>query len=502
MENLKFRRQYIFANKEIKAPREWNRLKIQRDSVKWHLYGHPDLEINHAKKKNLELLLLGYFIDPENPELTNSELLKKISLLGDFNSIIRATDNFNGRFVLIYSDKKSLNIYNDATGFREVYYYLQNNTVCCGSTPNIIAQYYKTEKGSNREMSIFFTSKAFNNGERVWIGDDTIYEGVKHLLPNHYVDLVNKSCIRFWPYKEFSRTELKDAVNKISEILKGTYNGAIKRYKLHQGLTAGWDTRLLLAASKDHVNNIYYYVNKAGDMTEKSFDIKISRKLSDKFNVPLNIIDIPDNKIDESFSEIFYSNNVLARSKLINVIYLAYKNKLDDTVTVSGTMGNEILRILFRIDKNKKVNGEMIAMKLNYGQYKYVINSVNNWLEETLPAAQKLNYNIMDLFSWEQVFGNWGALSGSEQDIVREELRPFNNRNLLSTFSSLDDKYRYKDYPLGYINIIKYLWKDIMKVPAYRSGASGHLTRQILRFFGIEQKTEQFYRRIKSKRNK
>ena len=108
----------------------------------------------------------------------------------------------------------------------------------------------------------------------------------------------------------------------------------------------------------------------------------------------------------------------------------------------------------------------------------------------------------MDLFSWEQFFGNWGALSGSEQDIAREELRPFNNRNLLSTFTSLDDKYRYKDYPVGYIKIIKHLWKDLMKVPAYRSGTSRHFLKRILRFFGIEQKTEKFYQRIKSKRRK
>jgi hypothetical protein len=502
MDNLKFRRQYIITNKEIGCPANWKRLKIQQDRVKWHLYSHPDLEINRVKNKYLELLLIGYFIDPENPELTNSKLLKKISLLKDFNRIIRTTDNFNGRFVLIYSDKKNLKIYNDATGFREVYYYFKNGSVCCGSTPNIIAQYFKTEKGADREMSIFFTSKSFNNGERIWIGDDTIYEGIKHLLPNHYVDLIKKSKIRFWPYKDFFRTELSDAVIKISEILKGTYKSALSRYKLHQGLTAGWDTRLLLAASKDYVNDINYYIYKTSDTSEKSYDIKISKKLSRKFNVPFNIINIEDNDIDDTFSEIFYRNNVLARSKLINAIYHAYKNRLDDTLTVSGTMGNEILRILLRTGKNKPVNAEEIAVKLNYGQYKYVVNAIQKWLEETLPVSQKLNYNIMDLFSWEQVFGNWGALSGSEQDIVRDEIRPFNNRNLLSTFASLDDKYRYKDYPVGYIKIIKYLWKDILKVPAYRSGASGHFIRKILRLLSIEQKTEQFYRRIKSKRIK
>ncbi len=502
MNNLKFRRQYIFVNREIECPSDWKKLKIQSGSVKWNLYSHPDLEINRVKNKNLELLLLGYFIDPEKPKLTNSQLLKKISLLNSFNRIIRKTDNFNGRFVLIYSDKKSLNIYNDATGFREVYYYFKDSTICCGSTPNIIAQYFKTEKGTDREMSIFFTSESFNNAERVWIGDDTIYEGIKHLLPNHYVDLIKKSSIRFWPYKKFSRTELSDAVIKISEILKGTYKCAQNRYKLHQGLTAGWDTRMLLAASKDYVNDIYYYINKPSDITEKSHDLRVSKKLSRKFSIPLNIINIEDNDIDETFSDIFYKNNVLARPKLINVIYQAYKNRLDNTLTVSGTMGNEILRILMRMGKNKPVNAEEIAKKLNYGQYKYVVNAIDRWLEETLPAANKLNYNILDLFSWEQFFGNWGALSGSEQDIAREELRPFNNRNLLSTFISLDDKYRYKDYPVGYIKIIKYLWKDLMKVPAYRSGASGHFIRRILRFFGIEQKTEKIYQRIKSKRRK
>jgi len=88
-----------------------------------------------------------------------------------------------------------------------------------------------------------------------------------------------------------------------------------------------------------------------------------------------------------------------------------------------------------------------MARDLGYGDFNYVKQSIDEWLQDSL-SLRNMNYHIIDLFNWEQHFGNWGCLSGSEQDIVREELRPFNNRKLISIYNSLQDRYRYKDYPL------------------------------------------------------
>jgi hypothetical protein len=121
------------------------------------------------------------------------------------------------------------------------------------------------------------------------------------------------------------------------------------------------------------------------------------------------------------------------------------------------------------------------------------VDSINN-LTETLPLKSK-NHRIMDLFSWEQHFGNWGSLSGSEQDIVREELRPFNNRKLIAVYNSLPDRYRYKDHPMGHVATIKMLWKELlnfdldMKLPGIK---------RCLRFFGLEQTADKILQHVKT----
>ena len=108
------------------------------------------------------------------------------------------------------------------------------------------------------------------------------------------------------------------------------------------GLTAGWDTRLLLSATRENKDSIYYYINKPDVTTKIIQDIKISQKLSDKLGFKLNILDIP-NHVDKDFRDIYFRNSDLARKLLLPVFFNAYQNKWDDTYTLSGTMGNGLI---------------------------------------------------------------------------------------------------------------------------------------------------------------
>ena len=87
-----------------------------------------------------------------------------------------------------------------------------------------------------------------------------------------------------------------------------------------------------------------------------------------------------------------------------------------------------------------------------------------------------------------------GGLSGSEQNIVREELRAFNNRELISTYLSLKDNCRHRDYPLGHVRIIEMLWNDLLK---FKMDIPRYGLKKFLRAFGLEILTDRIYQRIK-----
>ncbi len=496
MNNLIFRRQFLLTTAKIQFDTSWKKNKLNKYQRDCNIYSHPDLEITTSANADAELYLLGYILDPHHPEYSNQDILDNLLKTSSFDAIAAATDSLTGRFAIIYSSKNSLNVFHDATGFREIYYFNDKKEFACGSTPDIIAKNLSVVRDNDKDLNNFFNSPQLNNGERKWIGVKTIYKGIKKLLPNHYLDLIHDKVIRYWPRESFKFTDLNKSTLQAAQILTGTYESMLNRYKIQQTITSGWDTRLLLAACKKHIHNIeFYFIRgfKADHGLVDSADYLITKKISEKYQLPTQYMIIEDIEVDEEFEKIYYANNVLARPKLLKVYYTGFKNNLDNVFTVSGTLGNSLLRLQGGLSRNT-VQADLIAHKLKYEQYKYVTDSIQEWLDAS-KNVRSYNYYLLDLFYWEQYLGNWGALSGSEQDIIRDELRPFNNRELISTLGAVPDKYRYRDYPLNYVKTIKLLWPELLN---FSNDIEHYKIKKALRTLNLEHFADKVYQRIKA----
>jgi hypothetical protein len=484
MHPLIFRRQFVLSNKELDIPTNWLKTILETARQKFWLNVHPDLAIEQIKQDDRQVIVLGYVLDPFHPEKSSLDITREMASKASFDDVIAMTHTFSGRFLVIFSDQQGIRLVNDAEAFREIYYYNNSGTIACGSTSRILAHYLNIPMDTAKEVSDYF--QLINGStESKWVGDESPYAGIKHLLANHYLNLIESKTYRFWPVEEKQEIKLKDAAELMAEILKGTYKAAINRFTLHQGLTGGWDTRVLLASSKEFKDSIHYYFIRGFKSDIKlgnSLDYTISSEIAQTFHIPFDVFYIDRDIHDQEFKDIYFGNNVLARTKLLSVYHHAYQNKLDNTVTVAGTSANEILRLMSTVNRNT-VDPRVIAMMFGYPKNPYVIDMVYKWLSDAL-TVKKTGYKIIDLFFWENLIGNWGNLSGSEQDIVREEMRPFNNRLFLSTYISLKDKYRYKDYPMGHVEIIKHLWPELMR---FDIDTARPTLKKVLRTMGIEQ---------------
>jgi hypothetical protein len=495
MENLIFRRQFLISSKRLEFDKNWKTTSINKYSGKFFIYSHPDLEVTTTTSDSADIFMLGYIIDPYHPDRSNKEILDDLLKSDSFGKLVSNTESFGGRFVIVYNSKDGLHLFHDATGFREVFYYKSATEFACGSTPNILSTYLHIKKDEEAEINQFFNSSDFNTSEKIWIGTRTIFKDVYRLLPNHSINLIDKKVNRFWPDLIKSGKSLDEVAALLGEIISGTYSTAVKRYQLDHSLTSGWDTRLLLACSKNQVHNIKYYFYK-GFKNEKgkdSIDYLVTKQIADELNLKARFVQIGDIKVSSDFEKIFYSNNIMSRPKLLNAFYDSYVNKLENTMTVSGTMGNEIFRLMSSINRRVK-DPHTIAKMVGYEKFPYIVNSINDWLNEANPLKDK-GHILIDLFFWEQYIGNWGSLSAAEQDIVREELRPLNNRALISAFLSLEDKNRYRDYPQGYIKTIQLLWPELLK---FDMDMPSKKLKKALRAIGIEQLTDKVYQSIKN----
>lgn len=496
-EQLHFRRQFFFTNKEIKPFKDWHEIKVMfKDKVSSLIY-HPDLEFTSSNGK-LSIILLGYILDPFHTSANNQDIVNELSGCDTIQEAFIRTDYFNGRYVMIIADENSQYIINDATASKQVYFHFKDDVFGIGSTPNIITTFIECEKTENQELLDYLHSDRYINLNKSWFGTETPYKDLFMLLPNHSLDLHQKKITRFWPVKNPPGKSTKESVRYIADIMRGTIESASNRYKLHCSLTGGWDSRMMLAAAKTRINEIEFYTFKSDDLVRKNkWDIIIPRRLTERFGLNYNVIELDGKMPDKEFMDVFASNSIFNRNVYTEVYDKYLQNGRDKKMNVTGIMGDQILRIFYRFDG--EITAEKFADKFHEHSNPYVVKSIRKWMDEVEPLIPQFDYHLIDWFNWEHYFANWGGLSATEHDIARDELRFFNCRELLTTFMRFDNKLRYRDNPKAHRMIVNYNWKELLQENIEPSNIKYRKLKKVLRFINLEQTTENIYRIIKYK---
>jgi hypothetical protein len=110
------------------------------------------------------------------------------------------------------------------------------------------------------------------------------------------------------------------------------------------------------------------------------------------------------------------------------------------------------------------MNSADLAQVFGYEGDAFVAQELNEW-KKGIDCKLPEDLNLLDMLYWEQRLGNWAAQSPSEQDIVIDELSPFNCRLLIEILSAPPRHLRAApDYPL-YKELMQHLWPEVLSVP-------------------------------------
>jgi hypothetical protein len=257
---------------------------------------------------------------------------------------------------------------------------------------------------------------------------------------------------------------------------------AAHRHTLMLAVTAGEDSRALLAASRDICSSVYFFINKHPRMNDETPDIKIPKNIFQRIGVPFHVHQYPTD-VPEEFSRLFFQNAYYARKHLLPVIYHIYYLQHSDKLNVVGV--GEVGRTKF-FNEPKKLNPYYLAYMLHYRRSTYAVKECEKWLSDAKPFAHRYGLNIMTLFWWEILIGNWGAVGNSESDIAIEEYDPYNSHLLYEMFLSIDAKYRtFRDNVL-FKTLIYSMWPKLLDEPFNPpESLKDHLVK-LLNKFGFE----------------
>ena len=460
--NLVYRRQFLLSRAPVSIYPDWKCLQIDH----YLLYVHPDLDVNQVTDQQQKIVLLGNIYSPTEPEKNSHDILSDIiANICNLEGLFLFIKRYAGRYVLLYIAREKTIILNDPLSLREVYFCTEHNDIICGSQPNLILEYARPNIKSRRDPDFleYYNAHSISskwNPNIKWIGDETYYDGIMHLLPNHYFDIGQSEVRRYWPNEPIKELDIEDAISKICSFLQKSIRAIARRHSLMMAVTAGWDSRTLLAATKDIKNEVYFFINNEG-LGYDHPDIAIPKKFFEKLAIPFHIHEIPSD-VDNEFRSIFLNNTFFASERILSTIYNIYFKNHQDKTNILGI--GEIGRTRFGKEP-KKVDRYRIAYKMGHKQSRYAMKQGVSILRELLPVSRK--YNLICLRSYT---GNIGSEIGGQQGILNQTLRsrkltPMTAVSLYELYLGIDAKYANYYKNELFKRIINKMWPELLRWP-------------------------------------
>ena len=472
-DGAEYRRQFILGPHSPDLLNGWSRHRVSPDLV---LSVHPDLACTRADEGGRSLILLGYVLDPAHPSRDDRTVVTGVlEQSPSLSGVLKSFDDLTGRWAAIYLDHDEAVVFHDAAGLRQVHYGRDGaGALWCGSRPELIARL-----GGNRldrehldELRSIGIFRAGATG--FWPGRGSAFVGIQRLLPNHCLDLTVGQPRRYWPVAPIAAVDQDTAMARSGSSLRGAFSAATARFPLAMALTAGQDSRLLLAAARDHVGQMTYYTLKKTGATRLTPDIAIPRRMTKELGLSHRVIPVQP-----------LSTHPIARS--ITASFTPFHQQTADQaaalaqtpprpggqwVSVNGNVC-EIARLPWIVRHDVTIEG--MAEAVHMRDSAFAVAQLGQWFEDAGPAIEVSGIHPWALFYWEQRLSAWLGAVRSEFDIVEEAVSPFNSRSLIECFLGVDPSLRQPEDWRFFRNLTGYLWPQLLSYPINPKNRFTHL---------------------------
>lgn len=458
-----FRNQYLIVTDKIKSD-------FQEISSTYfhglHIYVQSYTNTSVAKHLETEIFLIGYIIDPQNPEDSNEEIINKIVQQDHTEKLFfQKIQTLSGRYVLIYKNKLSFIVTGDACNLRQIYYNISDHNTVLTSSVQMFLTYYDYTAEISQLKKDFISEPIFKQKESAWYGNKSIDERLDKLLPNHYLDLNKKEVKRLPLYSLEQISSEDDIIDFTSLMLRGTFASLTKRYKLIQALTSGLDSRILLASAKEFREDIQFYVFHDNERPPYPPNVWVSQALSQKLK--FNHAVVNPEKTRPEFLTTYKQEYVVPRilPKTRHIQYFSDNYSDPNIINISGN-ASAMSKCHYGYT-NKDISLDMLVFFSGHhlSKNKFVRQELAEWLKDASQYSKEYGIPVLDLFYWEQRMGNWGALQSFEKDMAIEEVCPFNNRSIHTSFLKVDPSRRASPDYKFFRKLLQHLWPETLSEP-------------------------------------
>ena len=476
MHPLLYRRQFLLGPRPVDGlPDAWQRLAVADGRT---LHAHPDLLVTQRERGGVQLTLLGFAIDPHHPARDDADLLDDLLYRAERAAdVLEETDHLGGRWALVAVDADDALLFGDACGFRQTVYTTTGEETWCASQPLLLRE--AIDLTDDPEAVEEFVKSRFFQRDREgwWPGDRTRYAGVRTLLPNHVLDLGTGNARRFWPFAPLEPQTLESGVERGNAVLEGMMAAAHRRFPLTIAITAGIDSRMLLAPSREIAGEVPFFTHLHYSLDETHVDVDVPKKLSARLGFEHRVIDCvrpkefatSDDPEVVTYRELYLANTSNSHLGWGSISYTLSREIPADRVIVKAnanpvTKGNYRRKVATEATDLDTLP-EALAGYLNMGNNAFAIREFRCWAEASIGHAETYGYDLLDLFQQEQREGRWQAGDQLERDLDHETFVPFNSREYFSTLLGVPAEHRQTPPRRLHRAMVRAAWPEALRVP-------------------------------------
>ncbi|HKP74627.1 MAG TPA: hypothetical protein VJT67_03750, partial [Longimicrobiaceae bacterium] len=455
----RFRRQFLAAPRPAAAFAAWRRVEIGG----LHVHAHPDLGLACAggDGEGVRVVLLGFAIDPDHPELDDAAIAARIAAGRTLEDAITAAVDLAGRWVLLVEAEGGLYALNDACGLRTVHYtvaedgpYLASNPALLGTMlplrPNAIAAEYLDSEYRRRTLEHWLPSGT------------TLFEGVGHLVPNHYLRVAAGEQVRYWPTRPLPSHPMRESVPRSAALLRRLLAAGAARFPLALPITSGWDSRILLGASRPLAGDLFAYTLVYRALNDASPDVRIPREMLRATGITHHTIECTA-PAPEAFLEVYRKSVDLPHDDWARIAWGMHRGYPRERVCLKGNCA-EIARNSYFSNVRADPTPRAIADQ-EFGGLPFAVEALERWIGPAREVCAAVGMEVLDLLYMEHLMGSWQARSQLEWDLVQEAYTPYNHRPLIVEMLGVPQRDRDKPAVRMWHALLRELWPELARWP-------------------------------------
>jgi hypothetical protein len=375
---------------------------------------------------------------------------------------LRVLNRLSGMFVFLTSTDMPQRLYMDPGASFPIVYTPTDRRAASSVALLLTEQEYK-----DRFLTDLHEALIVREGTGSWItGGLTAHRGVRRVLANHYLDLDSWTTHRFWPrlgdfaqWRDFG-TSVDLCANAITEFT----NAASRGFRLGSALTAGFDTRMLVASSRHCLPRVQFFTLEAPNA---EMDTDVAHRLAERFGLSHRVLPLHD--ADQEALEIWdrmVSDCMLEHTRRTHI---TLRDLTDVDAVMAGLFGETARCRLYRQDyatiNEGTIDSRFLADRLTVPPHPALLEAFDVWLGE---IQGQPNSVIMEMAFVELKVGIWAMGQRPMTNSLKLNLLPFAQRRVLDAFVGVAPAE--KGTKRLFQAVLERQWSELMEFPINKYG--------------------------------